>query len=61
VLAQRKVELNSGLGQANVYLRKHWQKLPLFLREEGAPLDANRLGAHDALLVGWRGLRGESG
>jgi hypothetical protein len=55
------VELNSGLGQANVYLRKHWQKLPLFLREEGAPLDANRLGAHDARLVGWRGLRGESG
>jgi transposase len=38
---QRKVEPHSGLGQANAYMRKHWLKLTLFLREEGAPLDNN--------------------
>jgi len=38
---QRKVEPHSGLGQASAYLRKHWRKLTLFLREEGAPLDNN--------------------
>lgn len=38
---ERKVEPNSGLGQAITYTRKHWQKLTLFLREEGAPLDNN--------------------
>jgi transposase len=38
---QRKVEPNSGLGQAIAYMRKHWLKLTLFLREEGAPLDNN--------------------
>lgn len=40
-LTQRKVEPNSGLGQAIAYMRKHWLKLTLFLREEGAPLDNN--------------------
>ena len=38
---QRKVEPHSGLGQAIAHMRKHWQKLTLFLREEGAPLDNN--------------------
>jgi transposase len=38
---QRKVEPNSGLGAAIQYMRKHWQKLTLFLREVGAPLDNN--------------------
>jgi transposase len=38
---QRKVEPHSGLGQAIAYMRRHWQKLTLFLREEGAPLDNN--------------------
>jgi len=38
---ERKVEPNSGLGQAIAYMRKHWLKLTLFLREEGAPLDNN--------------------
>lgn len=37
----RKVEPNSGLGAAIKYMRKHWQKLTLFLREPGAPLDNN--------------------
>ena len=36
-----KVEPNSGLGQAITYMRKHWTKLTLFLREPGAPLDNN--------------------
>jgi hypothetical protein len=36
-----KVEENSALGQAIQYMRKHWVKLTLFLRQEGAPLDNN--------------------
>ncbi|HVR81792.1 MAG TPA: IS66 family transposase [Luteimonas sp.] len=39
--ALRKVEPNSGLGQAITYMRKHWQALTLFLRKAGAPLDNN--------------------
>jgi len=35
------VEPNSGLGQAISYMQKHWQKLTLFLRLPGAPLDNN--------------------
>jgi transposase len=38
---ERKVEPNSGLGEAMTYMRKHWEKLTLFLREPGAPLDNN--------------------
>lgn len=38
---ERKVEPNSGLGQAIKYMRKQWQKLTLFLRVPGAPLDSN--------------------
>jgi len=38
---ERKVEPNSGLGQAISYVLKHWKKLTLFLREPGAPLDNN--------------------
>jgi hypothetical protein len=37
----RKVEPNSGLGQAISYLLKHWQKLTLFLQRPGVPLDNN--------------------
>jgi hypothetical protein len=40
-LEQRKVEPNSGLGEAIGYMLKHWAKLTLFLRESGAPLDNN--------------------
>lgn len=39
--AQRKVEPNSGLGQAISYMTKHWPELTLFLRHAGAPLDNN--------------------
>ena len=38
---ERLVEPNSGLGSAINYVRKHWEKLTLFLRVAGAPLDNN--------------------
>jgi len=37
----RLVEPNSALGDAIAYLIGHWEKLTLFLREAGAPLDNN--------------------
>ncbi len=37
----RLVEPNSSLGEAISYMLKHWDKLTLFLREPGAPLDNN--------------------
>ena len=40
-LDEHKVEPNSGLGQAIAYMLKHWEKLTLFLRQAGAPLDSN--------------------
>jgi hypothetical protein len=40
-LAQRKVEPNSSLGGAYSYMLKRWEKLTLFLRKAGAPLDNN--------------------
>jgi hypothetical protein len=40
-LEERRVEPNSGLGQAISYLLKHWEKLTLFLRVAGAPIDNN--------------------
>lgn len=39
--SERLVEPNSGLGAAINYLLKHWDKLTLFLRQAGAPLDNN--------------------
>lgn len=39
--ADRRVEPNSALGEAISYLRKHWERLTLFLRVPGAPLDNN--------------------
>ncbi len=38
---ERKVEPNSGLGTAITYLLRHWDRLTLFLRQAGAPLDSN--------------------
>jgi transposase len=38
---ERLVEPNSALGEAMSYLLDHWEKLTLFLREPGAPLDNN--------------------
>ena len=38
---QKKVEPNSGLGEAIAYMLKHWEPLTLFLRHPGAPLDNN--------------------
>jgi len=40
-LAQKKVEPNSSLGGAFSYMLKRWDKLTLFLRKAGAPLDNN--------------------
>lgn len=40
-LDDRLVEPNSALGQAIAYLLNHWEKLTLFLRKPGAPLDNN--------------------
>jgi len=38
---EKKVEPNSGLGEAISYLLKHWERLTLFMRQAGAPLDNN--------------------
>jgi transposase len=40
-LQERLIEPNSGLGKALQYTRRHWEKLTLFLRKAGAPLDNN--------------------
>jgi len=40
-IEEKLVEPNSALGAAIEYLRKHWEKLTLFLRVAGAPLDNN--------------------
>jgi transposase len=40
-IEDRMVEPNSGLGQAITYMRKHWDKLTVFLRQPAAPLDNN--------------------
>ena len=39
--AERRVEPNSALGGAISYLLKYWERLTLFLRRPGAPLDNN--------------------
>jgi transposase len=39
--AERKIEPNSALGAAILYMQKRWPELTLFLRVEGAPLDNN--------------------
>ncbi len=40
-IGQRKVEPNSGLGEAIGYMLKHWEKLTLFLKRAGTPLYNN--------------------
>jgi hypothetical protein len=40
-LKEKRVEPNSGLGKAYTYLLKRWEKLTLYLRVPGAPLDNN--------------------
>ncbi len=40
-LDEHRIEPNSGLGQAISYFLKHWDRLTLFLRVPGAPLDNN--------------------
>jgi hypothetical protein len=38
---EKKVEPNSGCGRAIKYMQRHWEKLTLFLKVAGAPLDNN--------------------
>jgi hypothetical protein len=38
---EKKVEPNSGLGEAISYCLKRWDRLTLFLHQAGAPLDSN--------------------
>jgi len=40
-IGEKRVEPNSGLGQAISYMLGHWEPLTLFLRRPGAPLDNN--------------------
>ena len=40
-IEEKKVEPNSTLGQAICYMLKRWDRLTLFLRQPGAPLDNN--------------------
>jgi transposase len=40
-LDEKRTEPNSALGGAIRYMLKHWEKLTLFLRQAGAPLDNN--------------------
>jgi transposase len=40
-LDERLAEPNSALGGAIRYILRHWEKLTLFLRQAGAPLDNN--------------------
>jgi transposase len=40
-LASKRAEPNSGLGKAYQYMLKRWDKLTLFLRAPGAPLENN--------------------
>jgi hypothetical protein len=40
-LSEKRTEPNSALGGAIRYMLKHWDKLTLFLRKAGAPLDNN--------------------
>ena len=41
LLREKKVEPNSGLGKAIAYAMNRWERLTLFLRKPGAPLDNN--------------------
>ena len=40
-LEEKLTEPNSALGSAISYMLRHWEKLTLFLRQAGAPLDNN--------------------
>ena len=39
--AEKTVDPNSGLGDAITYMLKHWDRLTLFLKVAGDPLDNN--------------------
>ena len=41
LIKDKKVEPNSGLGEAISFMQRHWDKLTLFLKVPGAPIDNN--------------------
>jgi transposase len=41
LIEERKVEPNSTLGKAILYVQNRWERMTLFLRKAGAPLDNN--------------------
>jgi len=41
LIKEKKVEPNSGIGEAIDFMQRHWDKLTLFLHVPGAPLDNN--------------------
>lgn len=41
LIAEKRVEPNSGLGKAIAYAQRRWERMTLFLRKAGAPLDNN--------------------
>ena len=41
LIKEKKVEPNSGLGEAIDFMQRHWDKLTLFLHVAGAPIDNN--------------------
>lgn len=50
-LEEKRVEANSGLGQAIRYLSKHFDRLTRFCTVEGAKLDNNKMEAQLKLIV----------
>jgi transposase len=55
-LDERRVEPNSALGKSMAYLLRHWEKLTLFLRVPGAPLDNNICNADRRIMPRWHGV-----
>lgn len=41
LIKEKKVEPNSGLGEAIDFMQRHWDKLTLFIKVPGAPIDNN--------------------
>ena len=44
LIKEKKVEPNSGLGEAIDFMQRHWDKLKLFLHVAGAPIDKKSKG-----------------
>jgi transposase len=53
-LREKRIEPNSGMGDALRYLLKHWRKLTLFLRRAGVPLTNNIVERAIKMVIGYR-------